>query len=239
MYIDLFKKTLDLLGEQTKENIMAALAKVNSVFISELDIDNMDEDTVISEELQNNALNFTTYFLENYGLDTMDLRELVFNGEVSIIEFTNVILANSVTDRVLDYANTHMTKKIQFNLDRLKNQIKNLLDEYSDVYIECYGDFKFEQDESVTMSTELEVYDIDEELENLFKIALFSETSSCFIQCGDDDETVTVYGLKFTNKNWSIISIDELEEIMNENWIEEQKAYGYNIVKFEEFQEKF
>lgn len=235
MFIDLFNETLTLLGEPTVENLITALQKVNTTFLNQIDWDTTD---VIDEEVVNAALDFVGYFLENYGEKTSELRELAFNGECGIIEFTQLTIAKTVKDQVLIRANENMTKKNEFDIEKLKNKLVSLMNEYDDIVVETYGNFKV-GDDTVSMSSEFELFQMTEEEEDILKLSLFAEDAVFFIQCGNEIDTMTVYGIKFENKTWSVMPTDELESYMDENWIEEQAEYGYENIKFDVLKDKF
>lgn len=73
MFIELFKTTLEQLGEDSVENILAALTKINTIFmnkISDIDVSELDESDEENEEFISDTMNFVGYFLDNYGEQT-------------------------------------------------------------------------------------------------------------------------------------------------------------------------
>lgn len=236
MFIKLFNETLEMLGgDSTIENVLTALARVNINFINQIDWDNVDS---FDDEFVNEVTEFVYYFLENYGEETADIRELSFNGECGIIEFTELTVAKNVKDEILFRANTSMTKKQEFDIEKLKKKLESLTEKYDDIIVEMYGNFAMNED-IVNMTTAFELTEVDDEVVDFLKVGLYSENAAFFIQCGDEVDTMTVYGIMFENKHWRIMHPEELEEYMDENWVEEQKEYGYENVEFDTFEEKF
>lgn len=245
MLIELFKTTLEQLGEDTVENILAALTKINTIFmnkISDMDVSELEELDDENDEFISDAMNFVGYFLDNYGEQTEDSRYLNFNGEIGIIEFTQFTVTETIRDDVLNRANENLTKKNEFDIKKLRNEIIELFNTNEDVFIESLGVYSFD-DDLVSMSSDLALIDFDEEendsLNEMLKMLMFSEEGSMFIQCGDGDETMTVYGVSFKNQTWQPLTPEKVEESMDENWLEEQEDYGYTNIEFSQFQNKF
>lgn len=234
MFIELFDETLNLLGEVTPENIMTALMKVNSTFINSIDL---DSDDMIDEDLANDALAFTAYFLENYGEETFDIRDLCFNGEPGIIDFTELAISTSVKEKILMKANANFSKKNEFDMNKLKKHLLNLMNEYEDIVLETYGTFEID-DGSIDLTSEFELEELDENIDNLIKMSLFAENAKFFIQCGNYEDSMVVYGVEFQNNTWNIIDVDLLKEIMDDDWLEEQASYGYTTITFDKLKDK-
>lgn len=237
MFIKMFKDTLDALGEDTIENEITALAKVNVTFLNMLKIDT-EEEEILDTDTTNAVLEFVGYFLDKYGEQTAELRDLFFNGEPAIIQFTSITIATTVQDQVLLKANASFTKKNTFDLNRLKNHFEKLLDTYDDIYIESYGEFNIE-DNKIQLSSDFDLFEYDETMDNFLKTCLYSKNTTMFIMCGDDEETMTVFGIHFENNTWTMINSDELENYMSEDWIEEQEDYGYTNIQFSKLEDKF
>lgn len=237
MFIKMFKDTLEALGEDTIENEITALAKVNITFLNMIKIDTED-DEILDTDTTNAVLEFVGYFLEKYGEQTAELRDLFFNGEAAIIQFTSITIATTVQDQVLLKANASFTKKNTFDLNRLKNHFEKLLDTYDDIYIESYGEFNIE-DNKIQLSSDFDLFEYDETMDNFLKTCLYSKNTTMFIMCGDDEETMTVFGIHFENNTWTMIDSDELENYMSEDWIEEQEDYGYTNIQFSKLEDKF
>ena len=235
MYIELFNETLEKLGEETTENILAALMKVNTLFLQSIDWDTED---LIDDDIVNEALAFSGYFLDKYGEQTIEQLEMAFNGECGIIDFTQLTIANTVKEKVLLKANENFSKKNEFDLKRLEKHILKLMDKYYDIVLNSMGNFKIEND-TIAMSTDFQLIDYDESVEDVLKMCIYSENASLFLSCGDCETTMTVYGFKFENHNWKSMNTDELDEYITEEWLEEQEMFGYININLEEIVDKF
>lgn len=250
-----FDETLNKFEKKDPGAIMAALTYVNMEYLKELqnyiggnieDIDDFEDFEVpttiqLDDEFVRNIMEFGEYFLTNYGQETVEYRTAMFNDEEPLILDIYISAGLEILDQhVLEMANQGMTKKIQFDINKLKTELDKLSDEYENIYLEKQGYCLINNNAcEVSGYYEYEKGDDSEELNDFLKTFLFSDGCVLFIECDNDTDTGVLYGVMVENHSWKSIDIETMRDIIGELDDEDLEELGYENLIVDELKKNF
>lgn len=241
-----FEEVLNKFEKKGPSEIMAALTYVNMEYLNELknylgDIEDFQM-IELDEEFVKNIMEFGEYFLTNYGEETGLYRTAIFNDEEPLLLDLYITAGLEIFDqKVLAMANQNMTKKIQFDINNFKTELKKLGNEFENIYLEKQG-YCLINNNTCEVSGCYEYdssNDEDEEFDDFLKTFFFLDGCILFIECDNNTDTGVIYGIISNNHTWQSIPIEQMNDIISELDDDDLDELGFENLVVDELKKNF